>query len=113
MTIERYVLSIAVFAILGQAMPALADRPEPWENFGVCQGENRHQLSTYQDWLSHGYSAQWAQLDPTEVVGVWEVWPDESPNARANINVLLTNKDGELQTDTGIPVGCYGIKPGQ
>ena len=110
--IATAILSLAAVAAI--CMPALADQPLPTENYGQCQGGNRHQLSAYQDWADRALAAELAQLAPDEVAGpgIGDLLPDERPNARADVNALLTNKDGHINYGDG-PQGCYAIKPGQ
>lgn len=107
-------LLLAAAIVVSSAFPVSADQPSPAENYGQCQGQNRHVLSTYQDWLGHGYAALFAQMAPEDVgPALGDILPEVRPNARADINALLTNRDGELTDENGTPLGCYGIKPGE
>lgn len=106
-------LLLAATIAVSASISALAEQPSPAENYGQCQGQNRHSLSTYQDWLGNGYAALFAQMAPEDVgPALGDILPEVRPNARADINALLTNRDGELTDQYGNPLGCYGIKPG-
>lgn len=107
-------LMLTAAMVMGTAMSANAAQPSPAENYGQCQGQNRHVLSTYQDWLGHAYAALFAQMAPEDVgPALGDLLPEVSPNARADINALLTNRDGALTDENGTPLGCYGIKLGE
>lgn len=110
---KRKLLLAATMAV-SASIPVIAEQPSPAENYGQCQGQNRHALSTYQDWLGHGYAALFAQMAPEDVgPALGDLLPEVRPNARADINALLTNADGVLTDEYGNPLGCYGIKPGE
>ncbi|MCW5714349.1 MAG: hypothetical protein KIT43_07555 [Bauldia sp.] len=105
---------LAATMVVAAAFSAGAEQPSPAENYGQCQGQNRHILSTYQDWLDGAYAAVFAQMAPEDVgPALGDLLPEVRPNARADINALFTNQDGGLTDEQGNPLGCFGIKPGK
>lgn len=60
-------LLLAVTMAVSSSVLAMAQKPSPAENYGQCQGQNRHILSTYQDWLGGACAAVFAQVAPEDV----------------------------------------------